>query len=580
MDQTNIDTGLVTTSSTTGSALPFSTCPPKPVPRKKPSSSFIPPIIPTTAKTNANNLITSDEIDENSQTIVEKSATSDKSETDLVQNNDASPAVVAADSSVSEKESNVKLKESKNNVTSTTTHLDDVFGKPPNTDASSESSNQKNEDINLVKPRNNVNPPKPLARAASLPPSDFTKIVPKPIFHKEVAGDSNGLAEIAEEPSDLKSKQKLPRKPPPPRPKIIPPPKPKLTPPPPPPQSCLNERDISTEKISSPPSKQVARKESASKKIDLLKKKGMQIKEKSLKVFKSRTSHSDPDDLEEVPKTDGLRPTSPHSNVFQEPNSSTAENEKKHITPDTTCTQMASKVYPNSAEKPRRAPPPRPALPSVLKSRRASEPPIHLSESIIDQESNTCVKAPVSAVGHDNITKTDDKAEGVSSSAFDNSMTIRSENCRENQEISCILNNKNNGSPAELNNSTVSPQHKAKPARPPPIQLSDSTMVVTSTKQRVEKSEDEEVSFLDLVKGKEGDKPKPEVDEKMKEYFSGELYCIATADYESINFTDLSFSAGERIFVSKKLDNGMLFGRNENGEEGPFPGKYVCLEDN
>ena len=403
-----------------------------------------------------------------------------------------------------------------------------------------------------------------LSRSASLPQNpNFQRLDPKPVMKEKHEREINSLSKISEESYDVSAKRQPLRKPPPPKPKTTPPHKPKIVPPLPPPPSHrsgvagisptspshytnspplqdTNVTSVVTEKT--PPSaKPVGRKESASKRIDLLKKKGMQFKEKSKKVFKSRTSQGDHDDLEDRTKIDGMEPVLPESVTIN-------QNRQAEIKPLPT-----NKSSPSCVEKSKRAPPPRPALPSVLKNRRASEPPLHLSDSISVQDC-TSTLSPVN-----------DSTEVFGEATF-------------TSKTSANVSLLKSGDDVLSENFQV--QKPPKPARPPPIQLSDSTMIVMATRKKPENPKDnDDASILDLLKEKKDDKCKPEVDEKMKDYFSGELYCIAVDDYESTNFTDISFKAGERIFVMRQLDDEILFGRNENGEEGPFPGKYVRIED-
>ena len=549
-------------------------CPPRVAPRKKKVSNIKPPVTLSDASVNKNDLVSIDGSIED-KNINGTANGKDNVETDMSVGDEANHVSTA--NVIPIQDSNNAFDDSTNDVA-----VEDVFDDSvlQSNSVLSESNHQakENADTDLhasVETENKVDIPKPLARATSLPPNpSFNRVIPKPVFDVQHAVDtnSNSLTEIVEEPTGIRISQKLPRKPPP-KPKAIPPPKPKLTPPPP--QSRSNEVNSSAEKTTPQSSKQVARKESASKKIDLIKKKSLQFKEKSLKVFKSRTSQSEPDDLEDAANSDNAKPTLSDSLVSQSPSSKT-EHPKK---PDNAKPLQPSKAYPSSAEKSKRAPPPRPALPSVMKSRRASVPLIHLSTNAVKQASTP--KPPIPPVESCE-TKIYNETEDNTTSTFStsNRASLSSQKSEKIPETLPDPDCEDVASPTNSDKNAFSPQHKpAKPARPPPMQL-DSTMIIVSAKKKAEKSTDEEASILELLKGKDDDKQKPEIDEKMKDYFSGELYCIAIEDYEPSNFTDLSFTAGERVFVLRQLGDGMLFGRNENGEEGAFPGKYVSLEDN
>nr|XP_002128571.1 CD2-associated protein-like [Ciona intestinalis] len=90
----------------------------------------------------------------------------------------------------------------------------------------------------------------------------------------------------------------------------------------------------------------------------------------------------------------------------------------------------------------------------------------------------------------------------------------------------------------------------------------------------------EDKSILEVAAMKVDKDKKVQIDVGMKKYITGEMYYVATVDYTPTNFTDLSFSCGEKITVMKRIDEELLFGRNEEGEEGPFPEKFVKLESN
>lgn len=117
-----------------------------------------------------------------------------------------------------------------------------------------------------------------------------------------------------------------------------------------------------------------------------------------------------------------------------------------------------------------------------------------------------------------------------------------------------------------------------KPLGPPPVPKAK----LKSAKDKNNEMCNNE-SLLDVIKSKAKDKEsteKPSVDLEMKNYLSGEIYCLALYDYHPTNFTDLSFSAGEKLNVLKEINDQLLFGRNADGEEGPFPRNYVTMESN
>ena len=459
--------------------------------------------------------------------------------------------------------------------------------------------------------------PKPLTRLSTQPDdSSIQKNVPESDHVGSIVENScenhEEVENSDEDATNKKSKPKTPARPPPLKPRSNPPPKPRLVPPPPPqippnfhsnskspPQSHPSNNSTSKPSLPPPPqhivisdsdksttpqsAKNVTRKESASKKIDMIKKKGLKIKKRSIDMFKSRSNHGDSQE-----STDTLEITSPLSPESKLSQTGDGVSEKQEVSDAASNKPALAK----SAEKSKRAPPPRPALPTVLRNRKSSEPNTSIGKSAnscVERSSSTNVR-PTWPAAIDVVPKDEDmQPTPLETSSFNsNDGDVLVNDCHNVlcEKISDGSDSENidekNGS-ADMNescNDVTSPKPTAKPARPPPIQLSDSTMLISIKKKPANnENADEEASLFDMLKGKDGETPKSAVDQQMKDFISGELFCVAIQDYEATNFTDISFAAGERILVQKQLDDGILFGRNENGEEGPFPGKFVRLED-
>ena len=331
---------------------------------------------------------------------------------------------------------------------------------------------------------------------------------------------------------------------------------------------CVGDQTMS----SSQTSKSITRKESASKTIDLIKKKGVQFKEKSIKVFRSRSSCSET----EISGTNNSCQSNSSANVAVDKNTLPQADNKKPVHDSAT-----SNILVQRSSSERRAPPPRPALPSVLKTR-------HPSEGFVDNK-GLISKTFLSDNGKETtFTLTEKKNTEHSLQDLSKQSTNADKPIEKAIEVEPVCQNSKSDDDSSIAAKTESlystvKQKKptAKPARPPPIKFNSSVDAISAKKITQAEKTQEEDSFLELLQKKTNtDKAKPEVDAQMKEYISSETYCIALSDYNAENFTDISFKAGEKILVLRKLDDVLLFGRNEDGEEGPFPSKYVDVDDN
>lgn len=298
---------------------------------------------------------------------------------------------------------------------------------------------------------------------------------------------------------------------------------------------------------------------SASKAMDLLKKKSLQIKEKSLNMLKSPADSSE---VETIKREDACKtPT-------------TAISAESKNTKNVGKSPAEPKVSVQRSCSERKAPPPRPALPSVLKIRRPSEvaegSTLSLSSKTIatnyeadetEMDTKTSTDVNISPTNSnkagDSLLKTSEKLDADSGSCDKNSVT----------EIM-------QDTDKSISNLT---KPSLKPARPPPIKFNSSHEDALSTKKPGKNEEaPEENSLLELLQKKsDAEKAKAKVDTQMRDYIFNESYCVAMQDYNAENFTDISFKAGEKVLVLRKLDDDLFYGRNEDGEEGPFPGKYV-----
>ena len=419
---------------------------------------------------------------------------------------------------------------------------------------------------------------KPVARASSMPPTtDFKKLVPK--WPASSYGTDDSLLEVTEASLSVQHKTKPAVKPPPPRPKIAPPVKPKLTPPPPPPPPKSSNTAVSSNastphqpyasapnSTSTQSSKHVTRKESASKKIDLIKKKGLQIK----KAFgsKSRTSHGDGDEMNDTEKPSVSLSTD--SSVSSTSNQNAERRKSEHSKPIFNTSSAAHLV-----DKPKRTPPPRPALPAALQKRHTSENIFSPSGNLTSTPKSKSVSHNVSPISEDFSCKNESHTSLLSSDERRCSDVFLEESHQELISKSDGLDVISSKEINEFSSVQSPPKLENKPARPPPPTQFSTNSITIPIKKKSEKEPEEELSFLDLVKDKKGDRKQ---DDRMKDYISSEIYCVAIEDYQASNFTDISFNAGEKILVLKELDDGLLFGRNEDGEEGPFPSKYVCQD--
>ena len=134
-------------------------------------------------------------------------------------------------------------------------------------------------------------------------------------------------------------------------------------------------------------------------------------------------------------------------------------------------------------------------------------------------------------------------------------------------------------------NNLPSPTRKApqKPSRPPTARKANSSEPATNLSKPVSQDEnlsEDNKSFLEIASESKNESTKPQVDEIMKNYLCSEATCVVTQNYQPENFSDLPLEAGEKILVLKEVDDQLLFGRKENGQEGTIPRLFLTTAPN
>ncbi|CAK8686217.1 unnamed protein product [Clavelina lepadiformis] len=302
------------------------------------------------------------------------------------------------------------------------------------------------------------------------------------------------------------------------------------------------------------PSEISRREKNGSKGIDVIKRKSLRIKEKSLKMFRHRAS---------IEETDTALINKRKTSLDTDGNPiSTATVSTNNPTPG-----------PSGKDKSKKVPPPRPNLPVVLQNKlHKPVPPSH--NPAPSTKSNITRDVADAPPAHRRI-ETGDPPHHPTPRA----------RMKDHEDPSGTASVKKSSS-EKMKNVPPRPTPKVgkaasmnRPARPPPVRPTQSFRTDSSGKPVLPhpvEEEKEEALFDLLTKGVKN--AKKTTDEQMMQFISEEMLCVALEDYDPTNFTDLSFSAGDRITVIKRIDEGLLFGRNEDGEEGPFPEKYVRLE--
>ena len=343
----------------------------------------------------------------------------------------------------------------------------------------------------------------------------------------------------------------------------LPKPKPSSVPPPLPPFPVVGakEKNISLSKGAAPPTKTL-KDESSPKKPHKMKRKSLRLKEKSKKIFKPRRSLDDFD----RPNYERLSETA-----------SPAEVKSSNVRE----VKVSEPVLNKDMDKVKRIPPPRPALPANLK-KKLQKPEAKVVHDLISLSDND--EPPLSVPSevtkpHPTLSpKRPPPEPPVSTSNLvpQNSRPVAMPRHKGGGKAAVPVVNENPAVKSPPSTSTVS-----KPSRPPPAQKSwakDASKAKNSLQESGLHEEDK--SFLEIANENKNESAKSKVDHLMKSYISSEVFCVATRDYRPSNFTDLSFSAGEKILVLKEIDGDLFFGRNDVGEEGPFPKSFVSVELN
>jgi len=296
--------------------------------------------------------------------------------------------------------------------------------------------------------------------------------------------------------------------------------------------------------------------------LNVIRRKSSKLKEKGFKIFRQRPS------VEEVGKPKYVDENRQDSAAASGSTSTTAESS---VTP----------------AKPKRVPPPRPALPAILQKKIVTSKDPNVTDNKLDPRVPGSVTTVASSVETSSNQNTRHNLSKSSQSVPVRPPAIKSATKSMVQaDLATTHNNQrgpgNRDMPAAHDDTSAAafsemmPQSrpsgltvlpKPKPARPPPAMLPIPPLTLT----KVKRGEDDPVPV-------DGEQRKPEIDERMKEYAKAEQFCVATADYHPTNFTDISFQCGEKISVMKIIDEFTYFGRNEDGDEGTFPKHLVKLE--
>ena len=420
-------------------------------------------------------------------------------------------------------------------------------------------------------------------------PVKRTTLKSSPIPHiKEENGSASDYEEIDDPYESVLSVNAIPADKPkqPPRPAVRPqaPPKSHVAPPLPPlptdKRKSLYEKGDQAKPV-------VIRKHTNSKGLNAIKRKSMKLKDKSLKVLKSRRNSSDSD-----------------SAVLEKDKHTTVTDGSKSMQETT---------------KGKRVPPPRPELPSVLQnklqaSKASTDVRSSLAPSSPSKRNSLPAKQPLSSKPSINANRTHlfartppphppPPAKSTAGPTISKRPLVDipspTSPLIDDKVIHEPMNSVSGHMPDDANNNPVPmPRHKqnqassgsnspekvlhdsqprvknipSKPSRPPQVRQPVSNKVV-----RKSVSSEEYESILDLVSTTDSNAT---VDQKTRCYLEGEIVSLAVQDHQPSSLADLSFSAGEKVLILKQVDDQLLFGRNVSGEEGTFPKNYVTTDAN